>query len=360
MATALMALVALAFAGPALAQAAPVNTVAPTLPNVIGYMPNTGTEGTWSSPTTPTYVYQWEVSTDGLSGWANGAGTGATTLTYTPPQAEVGTYTRLKVVATNGTGSTTAYSVVRVITRPDFVYSINAAAAAGTTAIGGYAVTPSTGALVSATQYSSLAGPPRKISLTPSGNAAYVAGVSGTSQVIYQFGVSAAGELTPLSPATVGVPSAVGQVGGALSITPDGRYAYALATGSTVNRVYQFSVAANGALTPLATASVATGREPVGMAISANGLFAYIVNRNSFGTGSVSQYSVGANGQLTPLTPATVDMPTGSNDPISIGLAPGCTPSRVRAEVPIGGTTTRSTPFIVGLPASCGSGGVTG
>ena len=91
MATALMALVALAFAGPALAQAAPVNTVAPTLPNVIGYLPNTGTEGTWSSPTTPTYAYQWEVSTNGLSSWANGAGTGATTLTYTPPRAEVGT-----------------------------------------------------------------------------------------------------------------------------------------------------------------------------------------------------------------------------------------------------------------------------
>lgn len=41
-------------------------------------------------------------------------------------------------------------------------------------------------------------------------------------------------------------------------------------------------------------------------------------------------------------------------------LARGCTPLRVRAEVPIGGTTTRSAPFIMGLPAGCGSGGVTG
>jgi hypothetical protein len=41
-------------------------------------------------------------------------------------------------------------------------------------------------------------------------------------------------------------------------------------------------------------------------------------------------------------------------------FARGCTPLRVRAELPIGGTTTRSAPFIVGLPAGCGSGGVTG
>ena len=313
-----LALAALAF-GPVAAGAAtaPSNTAPPTIPTMIGYLPNTGTAGTWAGDTA-TYAYQWEVSASGLSGGANGDGTGATTLTYSPVRAEVGGYVRLKVVATNAGGSATAYSTVRVVTRPDFVYSANASATAGTTAINGYAVTPATGALVPATQYSSLTGAPRKISLTPRGNAAYVTGVSGGSQVIYQFAVNAAGELTPLSPATVSAPAQLERV----YVTPDGRYAYATALGNSVNRVYQYAVAANGALTPLATPSVATGVEPTSMDISSNGLFAYITNRNSGLTGSVSQYAIGANGQLTPLTPATVNMPAGSDDPIGISLTP--------------------------------------
>lgn len=309
-------LIALTVAGPALAQAAPVNTAAPTLPNVLGYLPNTGTEGTWSGDS-PTYAYQWEVSSNGLSSWANGAGTGGTTLTYTPPRAEVGKYTRLKVVATNGTGSTTAYSAVQVVTRPDFVYSANASAAAGQTAINGYAVTPGTGALLSATQYSSLSGTPRKISVTPRGNAAYVTGAISGTQVIYQFSVDAAGELAPLSPPTVTVASAVSSV----VVAPNGRYAYGI-SGST-NQVFQFAVAASGALTPLATPTVATGSGPTFMAISANGDFLYVVNRNSGASpGSVSQYAVGASGQLSPLVAPTVNLPAGSQDPISVAPTP--------------------------------------
>ncbi len=317
--TILAVLLALVFAGPALAQTAPVNTAAPTLPNVLGYLPNTGTAGTWSSPTTPTYAYQWEISTDGLSSWANGAGTGATTLTYTPPRAEVGKYARLKVVATNPTGSTTAYSVARVITRPDFVYSGNSLASPGTAAIEGFASTPVSGALVAATQYSGLTGAPRKISLTPRGNAAYVTGtatVSGvTTQVIYQLSVNAAGELEPLTPATVTLPSGVSA--SRVVVTPNGRFAYAVSPAAA--RVYQFSVATNGALTPLSPASVPTGPTPTTLVVSANGQFAYFVNR---GNATVSQNAVGANGQLMPLTPATVALPGDSTDPVGITASP--------------------------------------
>jgi len=70
--------------------------------------------------------------------------------------------------------------------------------------------------------------------------------------------------------------------------------------------VSEYSVGAGGALSPLGTPTVAAGANPLGIAVSPNGQFAYVVNNNGTGSGGVSQYTVGTGGALTPMTTPTV------------------------------------------------------
>jgi hypothetical protein len=94
----------------------PLNLTAPT---VAGTYEFTSNNGTWTgSPTS--YSYQWQLSTNGTSGWANISG--ATSSTYTGLEADEGKYVRIGVVATNSNGpSTVAYSAASsAINIPDF------------------------------------------------------------------------------------------------------------------------------------------------------------------------------------------------------------------------------------------------
>lgn len=76
----------------------PLNLTAPT---ITGEYDFTSTNGTWTgSPTS--YAYQWQVSDDGLAGWADIEG--ATSSTYLAPEAQEGKYVRLGVIATNSNG----------------------------------------------------------------------------------------------------------------------------------------------------------------------------------------------------------------------------------------------------------------
>jgi hypothetical protein len=65
-----------------------------------------------------TITYQWQQSTDGVSGWSNSTGTGATTATYTPSSATPGTtYYRVLVnAANNGCDQAVSNNAVAVIT----------------------------------------------------------------------------------------------------------------------------------------------------------------------------------------------------------------------------------------------------
>ena len=71
--------------------------------------------------------YQWEVSDDGISGWTNATGPGATTGIYTPPSSAAGIkYYRVIVDAANtgceavqsGVASVTVYNDITVVTSP--------------------------------------------------------------------------------------------------------------------------------------------------------------------------------------------------------------------------------------------------
>lgn len=61
-----------------------------------------GGEGIWASPPT-SYSYQWQSSADGLTGWADVAG--STRSDYITTTADSGLYFRVSVTATNAGGS---------------------------------------------------------------------------------------------------------------------------------------------------------------------------------------------------------------------------------------------------------------
>ena len=81
------------------------------------------------------------------------------------------------------------------------------------------------------------------------------------------------------------------------------------------NTVSQYTVAADGTLSPKSPATVAAGSGPIAVALSPDGTSAYVANAE----GGVSQYTVAANGTLSPKTPATVA--TGTQSPWAIALS---------------------------------------
>jgi pimeloyl-ACP methyl ester carboxylesterase len=140
-------------------------------------------------------------------------------------------------------------------------------------------------------------------------SSAYVANES--SGTVSQFTVAANGTLSPKTPASV----ATGNGPFGVALSADGKSAYVINSNS--NTVSQFTVAANGALSPKTPANVATGSGPFAVAVSADGKSAYVTNSSS---NTVSQYTVAADGTLSPKTPATVA--TGAS-PDGVALSAG-------------------------------------
>lgn len=89
------------------AASAPTNSVKPAISGIAqtGVL-LTAYSGVWSG--NPTYAYQWQADDAGNGTYADISG--ATSATFTPVVGNVGDSLRLKVTATNGGGSTTAYS----------------------------------------------------------------------------------------------------------------------------------------------------------------------------------------------------------------------------------------------------------
>lgn len=86
-----------------IAEAAPVNTVAPVVSGYIFYGNTLScTTGTWTSITTPTYTYQWKRNGSNI--------TSATSSTYVATEADQGQSITCNVTATNTTGGTSQVS----------------------------------------------------------------------------------------------------------------------------------------------------------------------------------------------------------------------------------------------------------
>jgi len=101
-----------------------------------------------------------------------------------------------------------------------------------------------------------------------------------------------------LSPVSASVPT-LGAATCWLAVTPNGRFVYTSNAGSST--ISGFTIAANGALAPLAgtvLATLPTGSTNLDIAITADGRFLYSLDS---GTGVVSIFAVGEDGLLTAL-----------------------------------------------------------
>jgi len=94
---------------------------------------------------------------------------------------------------------------------------------------------------------------------------------------------------------------------------------YAYVTNQMSQNISQYTIGANGALTPMSPATVAAGSEPISIAIAPSANYVYAGNNQD---GTVSQYTIGTNGALTPMSPATVTTGTGTPWPSSVAVDP--------------------------------------
>ncbi len=155
---------------------------------------------------------------------------------------------------------------------------------------------------------------------------AYVVNVGDGS--VSQYDLAADNSLVPMNPPTV-VNSGMKTLGvmpSAAIVDPTGSYLYVANSGD--DTLSQFSIGADGRLTPLAPATVPAGTEPVSIAaaVGPSGGHVYVVKSGAGGpavAGSVSQFSMGVDGTLMPLSPAAV--PADAN-PVAIAIDQGIAP----------------------------------
>jgi DNA-binding beta-propeller fold protein YncE len=131
---------------------------------------------------------------------------------------------------------------------------------------------------------------------------------------VSQYETGADGQLSPLTPATVG--AGFNPIG--LAVSPDGKSVYvANSQASPQVGISQYDVdPSSGALTPKTPATVASAPFAWDIAVTPDGTSAYVANQD----GLVSQYDIDPqSGALSPKTPATVDAGVGSQ---SLAVSP--------------------------------------
>jgi DNA-binding beta-propeller fold protein YncE len=155
---------------------------------------------------------------------------------------------------------------------------------------------------------------------------AYVVNVG--DGTVSQYNIEADNSLAPMNPPTVINPGmkTLGIMPSAVIVDPTGSFLYVANSGD--DTLSQFSIGGAGQLTPLTPATVPAGTEPVSIAaaVGPSGGHVYVVNSSAgvtAGMGSVSQFSMGADGTLTPLNPATV---SASASPVAIAIDQGIAP----------------------------------
>jgi DNA-binding beta-propeller fold protein YncE len=191
-----------------------------------------------------------------------------------------------------------------------FAYvTVAATSAGGAGSVYGYSVLED-GSISPLPQVSVSAGvEPAAIALDQAGRHLYVVNVG--DGTISQYTIAADNSLVPMNPATINNPGmkTLGAMPSAVALDFSGSFLYVANSGDAT--LSQFSIGSGGKLTPLTPATVAAGTEPVSIAVIAgpSGGHVYVANSSvsmPTGTGSVSQFSIGADGTLTPLNPATV------------------------------------------------------
>jgi uncharacterized repeat protein (TIGR01451 family) len=135
--------------------------------------------------------------------------------------------------------------------------------------------------------------------VSPNGKSVYV--VNRSDDTLWQYSVGAGGELSPKTPATI----KTGQGPSGVAITPDGRSVYVtnVGTGTVPGKISLYTVGTGGVLSHKTPATVKTGDEPEGLAVSPDGRSLYVT---ALFFGQVWQYSIGSGGTLSRKSPESV------------------------------------------------------
>jgi 6-phosphogluconolactonase (cycloisomerase 2 family) len=152
---------------------------------------------------------------------------------------------------------------------------------------------------------------PTGVAVDPTSAYAYLSNVNGDT--VSEYAIGSGGTLSSLNPASV----ATGPEPIFLAFDPTGKYAYeanyTLDVSTAQPTVSQYSVGSAGQLTPMTPATVPAGMGPAWIAFDPFGKFAYVVNLGN-GTipGSVSEYAIGMSGALTPFGTVAAGLKSGS------------------------------------------------
>lgn len=125
---------------------------------------------------------------------------------------------------------------------------------------------------------------------------------SGGTGTVSQFAIAADGTLSSLTPATV---ASGGNQSTGLGLSPDGTHLYVANRGA--NSVSWMQIAADGALSLQGT--IAAGAQPNDVTVSPDGRSAYAANQNA-SANTISQYTIAADGSLSNKIPSTLSSPS--------------------------------------------------
>jgi 6-phosphogluconolactonase (cycloisomerase 2 family) len=137
------------------------------------------------------------------------------------------------------------------------------------------------------------------------GGYAYVVNqTEGYAASISQYTIGPNGALTPMTTATVATGGNNSQL---ITADPSGKYVYVSNVSS--NTVSQFTVGTNGTLVPMSTPTVLMGTGtgvlyyPFSIAVAPSGKWAYVANNQK---SDVNEYDIGSDGSLTPMAAPNV------------------------------------------------------
>ena len=154
--------------------------------------------------------------------------------------------------------------------------------------VSAYTINASTGVLTPAgTTVAVVGSGPQSVTVDPSGKFAYVA--NDRSYDVSAYTINAAtGALTSLGTVRARAGSiSIAMTGGTAAVTYTPTAAYVANSGAT--SVSQYTIGTSGALTPMATPTVAAGSSPRSVTVDPLGRFAYVAN---FSSNNVSAYMV--------------------------------------------------------------------
>jgi 6-phosphogluconolactonase (cycloisomerase 2 family) len=185
-----------------------------------------------------------------------------------------------------------------------------------------YTIDASTGALTPKTPPTVAAGAgPKSVIVDRGGKYAYVA--NSGDNTVSQFTIGAGGGLVPMNPATV-LSGAPGSTPISIAVDPAGKFVYVANSGD--NTISQYTISAGGGLVPMNPATVTSGASafpwPVSIVVDANSQNVYVANETD---NTISQFTIKPSGALQAMGTATIA--TGIN-PVSIAVAGDSTGSK--------------------------------